>query len=64
MSHAVQVHLARAVRDGLDESNHLALKLLAAGRESRLSGLCRCGRELDDPTSNLCGPCGRDEGVR
>lgn len=29
-----------------------------------LYGLCRCGRELDDPTSDKCGPCGRDEEAR
>jgi hypothetical protein len=61
VSQAVRVHLARELRDRIDESNVLAFRLIETGRESRLSGLCRCGREVSDPTSALCGPCGRDD---
>lgn len=64
VSSALRVELARSLRGGMTEENSLALRLLDAGRNVRIRGLCECGATLDDPTSEICGPCGRDRGVR
>lgn len=61
---AARNHNAREIRDQLDEENPLALRLTGKGHRPRISAECRCGAPLDDPTSEICGPCGRDRGTR
>ncbi len=64
MSHAARIHLAREIRDRLHEENYLALHLAATDTPQSIAGQCQCGAPLDDPTSDRCGPCGRDSGAR
>ncbi len=61
---STDVEIGRELRDRLDESSPLALHITTRDVRDSVARTCRCGQTLDDPTSELCGPCGRDRGAR
>lgn len=62
LTRLTRADVARSVRERIDESCDAALFTLPPIPVS--VGLCRCGAPLDDPTMDVCGPCGRDQGER
>lgn len=59
-----KLEIGRALRDRLDEGSVLALRLLKRPSRSDLTESCSCGVPLSPEDFGVCGPCGRNRGVR